>query len=381
MKVYRLRISPERAPDVWRVLELSARHTLHDLHDAIQSTFELDDDHLHAFYMSGKHWDKASEIEGPYPGGRKTRTDRVRLVELALTQGKRFSYVFDFGDELWHVIDVESVSESDTPPGKPRILESVGEPPAQYARHGHDPDDMAPDVRALLPLANELVQLLVAEDHVAADADVAQLRAAHRLAMDLARQLEGDGERFWALEAGVDFDLLDLVSTLVFDLARAGLIDEGAELAEAMSFLDPASFLGDRALVLADAGRREEALAQVAQNLEAMDGDLWVELNAGDVYASLGDVSEAEAKFRSALERAEHDHERGGAGQRLSTLLMSQGRETEVAALQAAERARFEREVLMEAERDTVRRLAPKIGRNDPCPCGSGKKHKKCCGI
>jgi uncharacterized protein len=23
---------------------------------------------------------------------------------------------------------------------------------------------------------------------------------------------------------------------------------------------------------------------------------------------------------------------------------------------------------------------APKIGRNDPCPCGSGKKFKKCCG-
>ena len=24
---------------------------------------------------------------------------------------------------------------------------------------------------------------------------------------------------------------------------------------------------------------------------------------------------------------------------------------------------------------------AKKIGRNDPCPCGSGKKYKKCCGI
>jgi hypothetical protein len=24
-------------------------------------------------------------------------------------------------------------------------------------------------------------------------------------------------------------------------------------------------------------------------------------------------------------------------------------------------------------------RAAPKIGRNDPCPCGSGKKYKKCC--
>lgn len=27
-----------------------------------------------------------------------------------------------------------------------------------------------------------------------------------------------------------------------------------------------------------------------------------------------------------------------------------------------------------------VRRLEPKLGRNDPCSCGSGKKFKKCCG-
>ncbi|MEI8356421.1 MAG: YchJ family protein [Deltaproteobacteria bacterium] len=26
-------------------------------------------------------------------------------------------------------------------------------------------------------------------------------------------------------------------------------------------------------------------------------------------------------------------------------------------------------------------RTEPKVGRNDPCPCGSGKKNKKCCGI
>lgn len=28
----------------------------------------------------------------------------------------------------------------------------------------------------------------------------------------------------------------------------------------------------------------------------------------------------------------------------------------------------------------TVVHEGPKIGRNDPCPCGSGKKYKKCCG-
>ena len=28
----------------------------------------------------------------------------------------------------------------------------------------------------------------------------------------------------------------------------------------------------------------------------------------------------------------------------------------------------------------TVRREGEKVGRNDPCPCGSGKKYKACCG-
>ncbi|HEX8107714.1 MAG TPA: SEC-C metal-binding domain-containing protein, partial [Kofleriaceae bacterium] len=29
---------------------------------------------------------------------------------------------------------------------------------------------------------------------------------------------------------------------------------------------------------------------------------------------------------------------------------------------------------------EPVRRERPKVGRNDPCPCGSGKKYKKCHG-
>jgi preprotein translocase subunit SecA len=31
-------------------------------------------------------------------------------------------------------------------------------------------------------------------------------------------------------------------------------------------------------------------------------------------------------------------------------------------------------------KQETVKREAPKVGRNDSCPCGSGKKYKKCCG-
>ena len=35
--------------------------------------------------------------------------------------------------------------------------------------------------------------------------------------------------------------------------------------------------------------------------------------------------------------------------------------------------------ILDRAQELTIKRDKPKIGRNEPCPCGSGKKYKKCC--
>jgi preprotein translocase subunit SecA len=40
--------------------------------------------------------------------------------------------------------------------------------------------------------------------------------------------------------------------------------------------------------------------------------------------------------------------------------------------------ARAEEEIQL--PKVTVRRDTPKVGRNDPCPCGSGKKFKHCHG-
>jgi preprotein translocase subunit SecA len=47
------------------------------------------------------------------------------------------------------------------------------------------------------------------------------------------------------------------------------------------------------------------------------------------------------------------------------------------AATRALEPAEGEDQVQLDL---TSRREAPKVGRNDPCPCGSGKKYKNCCG-
>jgi preprotein translocase subunit SecA len=48
------------------------------------------------------------------------------------------------------------------------------------------------------------------------------------------------------------------------------------------------------------------------------------------------------------------------------------------AALDATQQAQMAEEG--ESAVQTIVRAQPKVGRNDPCPCGSGKKYKKCCG-
>ena len=36
--------------------------------------------------------------------------------------------------------------------------------------------------------------------------------------------------------------------------------------------------------------------------------------------------------------------------------------------------------MLVSIEKPSPRRVPKKVGRNEKCPCGSGKKYKKCCG-
>jgi len=39
----------------------------------------------------------------------------------------------------------------------------------------------------------------------------------------------------------------------------------------------------------------------------------------------------------------------------------------------------FNGNTILDRRQVPIKRLSPKIRRNDPCPCGSGKKYKKCC--
>jgi hypothetical protein len=130
--VYRFKVSLSDQKSVWRRIDVRSDQTLEDLHYAIQDAFGWDDDHLYAFYLSGKAWDQSTEYvrpEGREPG---MRTARVRMDRLGLRQGKRFLYIFDFGDEWRHEIRIEKAGLALDAGEYPRIIEGHGEAPPQY---------------------------------------------------------------------------------------------------------------------------------------------------------------------------------------------------------------------------------------------------------
>lgn len=202
------------------------------------------------------------------------------------------------------------------------------------------------------------------------------LRADAAAAVELADRLLGrdaDFER-WA----DDGMARDWMGELPWMLARRSMIDEAVQVADAFAELDRDSrslYANDAAVILADAGRAEEARARVDANLHAFPRDIWTHVHAGDVHRSLGDPDRAERELRRASElvAARGDQQDAAiVAERLSALLATlPGRESDAAEAAAlAERAH---------RAQPGQRVAPKVGRNAPCPCGSGRKYKKCC--
>lgn len=130
-------------------------------------------------------------------------------------------------------------------------------------------------------------------------------------------------------------------------------------------------------MAFAQAGRADSAR-------DAIDGALRadrpfpqsVRFGVAEVRCTLGDLAGAEPDLlRLASCRWPSPRIRPLAVAAFADLLGKTGRAAEAAAVLAAERLR------QEALAGVVRRSGPRVGRNDPCPCGSGKKAKKCCGV
>jgi hypothetical protein len=131
--VYTFKVS--LAGDCWRQISVSHRHTLADLHMAIQWAFDFDNDHLYAFYLEGDirtgkpiYCLDAADDKGKYARIAEDTT----IEEMALFKGQRIYYLFDFGDKWIFNVDLIKIDQNAPLPLKPLIIKTKGEPPEQY---------------------------------------------------------------------------------------------------------------------------------------------------------------------------------------------------------------------------------------------------------
>lgn len=149
-------ISVSIATGCYRHIQISASATLFRLHQVILKAFEFDDDHMHAFFMDNKRWSDwdcfvSSKSE---PADRLTK--RYSLQKAGLTKGKKFLYLFDFGDE-W-VFQCKVLRELEDQTDVPCVIRCVGEAPKQYPDDEWDEDIWELEGKEIRVISNGVVQ-------------------------------------------------------------------------------------------------------------------------------------------------------------------------------------------------------------------------------
>ncbi len=97
-------------------------------------------------------------------------------------------------------------------------------------------------------------------------------------------------------------DFEGFLLSIPHEISQHGLTDEAVNIGRwfASFSSQPQNFLRDTACILADAGRREEAILQIEENTMRFPEDMWVIINAGDAMYSLGEKESAERYFLRA---------------------------------------------------------------------------------
>ena len=108
---------------------------------------------------------------------------------------------------------------------------------------------------------------------------------------------------------------------------------------------------------------------------------LWEETVPEELDDELGSILMT-LSFFSSREIAEAFHAEDGTGaQSFEAMAEAIHKVVPMAVAQYAHMGRSIAEVLAEQDAEVPEPAhGTKVGRNDPCPCGSGKKYKKCCG-
>ena len=135
--IHRFKVSLRDTPDIWRIIDIKGNQMLSSLHKAIFKAFDRFEEHQYSFFLSNKPYDRGSEYTSPgiSNDGIGKLASRIRIDSIELYGGRKFLYLFDYGDKWWHDVELVSVTERVTRAKYPRMVRNQGKSPPQYPKH------------------------------------------------------------------------------------------------------------------------------------------------------------------------------------------------------------------------------------------------------
>ena len=121
---------------VWRRIAIDADMELEILGAVILGAFDFDNDHLHRFIYRS-HLGTSQDVNHPYMD-EGPFTSEVRVGDVPLPVGGTMDFNFDFGDDWYFKVKLESVEAEGKKLKQSKILESHGKAPEQYPSYGDE---------------------------------------------------------------------------------------------------------------------------------------------------------------------------------------------------------------------------------------------------
>jgi preprotein translocase subunit SecA len=233
----------------------------------------------------------------------------------------------------------------------------------------------------LLEMIREVIDVH-AGDAVAQGDEIAAVEFADWCCMTFPVALRPDDFRVLALEVEAYADRAMAAVQQAYDLKIATETPDSVVIMERQILLQAIDTHWQEYLRGMDALRQGVGLRAYGQR----DPILEFKHEAYSMFADLMDkINEevAQRAFRTASLRSLEQFLRNLKTMESHAQLTAFGQEAQARVNREKAQSRQQAEMeqtLEQAIRQPQTREQPKVGRNDPCPCGSGKKYKKCCG-
>ena len=126
--IFRIRVILDVEEDVLRDIEIEAKSTLKNLHEAITKSFGFLGNELASFYESDKDWKQGKELP-LFSIDDNATMENVKLDQIFIGSQKRLIYVYDFLNMWTFYVELKESGKIISGINYPNLINSQGDVP------------------------------------------------------------------------------------------------------------------------------------------------------------------------------------------------------------------------------------------------------------